>query len=202
MPANAQSAAVLTGGQSRRMGFDKAFASVNGRPLLQRTLDVLTPLSDDIFIVGFRPEYRHFDVAICPDSAPGSGPLGGIADALRAAEHDHVLVVACDMPFLNTTLLEAITREVRDYDVLVPIVDGQLQPLHAVYTKRCLPAIEGRLKRGDLKVTGFYRDVRVRGLGTDWLREFDPQLRSFTNMNTVAELESAQRAGESDDSCV
>lgn len=200
MPVKALSAAVLTGGQSRRMGFDKALAEIDGTPLLKRTLDVLRSISDDVFAVGFRPEYQGFGVPVHHDSAPERGPLGGIADALRVAEHEHVLVVACDMPFLSVNLLEALAGEPRDYDVLVPVADGGLQPLHAIYSGRCLAAISARLRRGDLRVTGFYADVRVRTLDSTWIRRHDPYLWSFVNTNTVADLEGARSANAVDGS--
>jgi molybdenum cofactor guanylyltransferase len=198
------SAAVLTGGASRRMGADKAMVDVAGVTLLERTLAPLRALAEDIMIVGARPDYARFGVRLVDDDFPGLGPLGGLATALRVARHEHTLVVACDMPLLSVALLRAMAAEPRDYDVLVPLLAGarrarahdetvQPQPLHAIYARRCLSAILPRLEAGQLRVVDVLDDLAVRWLDTTWLQRFDPRLRSALNANTPAQLDEARR---------
>ena len=141
------SAAVLAGGQSSRMGRDKALLPLHegGPPLLRIVLDRLNLVARDVFVVATaRPEYETFGVPIVPDDFVGGGALAGIYAALRNASQQHCLIVACDMPFLSIALLESMARESRDYDVLVPLTPGQsrqrsdgliYQTLHAIYSK-------------------------------------------------------------------
>jgi molybdopterin-guanine dinucleotide biosynthesis protein A len=198
------SAAVLAGGQSRRMGQNKALLPIvdGGPPMLAIVLNRLRQVSDDLTIVANDAQpYEGFGLRIVPDLLPGSGALGGIQAALAAADHEHCLVVACDMPFLNVELLQRMASEPRDFDVLVPLLAGQskqgkgglvYQTLHAIYGKACAPAIEARIRQGDRRVIGFFDDVRVRTIAEDEVRKIDPGLRSFFNANTPEALAEAR----------
>jgi molybdopterin-guanine dinucleotide biosynthesis protein A len=185
------------------MGQDKALMDLHGKPLLgwviERLREVNPPIGE-IFIVGDRPAYHQFGVPVLADAYPGTGALGGIASAIARSSTPHVFVTACDMPFLSVRLLRAMLSVDRDYDVLVPRTtldrdaggfDPSFEPLHAVYGKRCMPAIQERLQRGELKVTGFFNEVELRTLEETWLRQFDPTLRSFLNLNRVDDFISA-----------
>ncbi len=197
------SAAVLAGGQSRRMGADKAFLPIvdGGAPMLSIVLERLRTLSDDVTIIANgRERFEPFGARVTPDLHPETGALGGIHAAVSQAKHDHCLVVACDMPFLNIELLHWMSRQRRNYDVLVPSIPGEssqggdgvvFQTLHAIYGKGCLPAIEARLKRGDRRVVGFFPEVRVRTIDANDVMLRDPALRSFFNANTPAALATA-----------
>lgn len=198
------SAAVLAGGQSRRMGQNKALLPLvdGGAPMLAIVLGLLREVAADLTIVANdRASYEKFGVLIVPDKYPGSGALGGIQAALGAARQEHCLVVACDMPLLNLALLRRLAGEPRDYDVLAPFLPGEskqsrggmvYQTLHAIYSKGCLPAIEARLALGDRRVIGFFEDVRVRTIGVEELRCWDPDLTSFFNANTPEALSEAR----------
>lgn len=191
------SVAILAGGRSRRMGQDKALLLFLGRPLIARVIETAKTLSDDLFIVASdRPAYARFGVPLEPDRFPDAGSLGGIYSGISRARHDACLVVACDMPFLNRRLLEHMARVERAYDVLVPALAAErsdqgagetLETLHAIYTKRCLGAIERRLRAGRYKITGFFDDVRVQRIPEDEVRRLDPELLSFFNANTPEE---------------
>jgi molybdenum cofactor guanylyltransferase len=199
------SAAVLTGGASRRMGADKATLEIAGVTLLDRTLAVLRRVSNDVTIVGARTAYARPGVRMVADDYPGAGPLGGIATALSAARYERTLVVACDMPLLSVTLLRAMAAEPPEVDALVPLLSNgpqrqpqpQPQPLHAVYARRCLPAVVARLESGKLSVVEMLDDLSVRWLHDTWVRRFDPLLRSAHNANTLAQLEEARQLLES-----
>lgn len=191
------SAAVLTGGQSRRMGTDKALLTLGDRTMLERVLAVVSALSDDVFLVGDRPAYRTLGVRVVADDHPGAGPLGAIATALRRARYDRVLVVACDMPCLSPEVLQAMAAVDADADAIVPVTPAArsdqggsqtYETLHAMYRRSCLPAIERRITAGDLKIAGLLDDVRVMVLDEHWLRQHDPDLRSFENVNTPEDI--------------
>lgn len=124
--------------------------------------------NDDLFVVpGYRREADRF---------PGAAALGGILTAIAAARHDRVLVVGCDMPFLSVELLAGLLE--REGDVVVPRIGGYPEPLHAVYSKACLGPIEQRVRAGQLKIAGFFGDVRVAYV------DVEPGHRSFRNVNT------------------
>jgi molybdopterin-guanine dinucleotide biosynthesis protein A len=196
----AVSVAVLAGGQSRRMGQDKAFLPVGGRPVVERVVERVAPLSDDLLLIAnTRAPYSHLAGRLVSDVYPGQGPLGGIYTALQAARHEHCLVVACDMPFLNPGLLRYLIGLVGPaglsaaYDVVIPRVEEFPETLHAVYGKRCLEPIQRRLLAGQLKIVGFFDEVRVRYVERDDVARFDPEFRSFLNMNTPFDWERVQR---------
>jgi molybdopterin-guanine dinucleotide biosynthesis protein A len=197
------SAAVLAGGRSRRMGADKAFLPLveGGRPMLALVLDRLRDVADDVMVVANdRERFAEFGARIVPDVHADIGTLGGIHSAVSHATHDHCLVVACDMPFLNPGLLQRMAAEPRDYDVLVPVVPGESrqgveggvrQTLHAIYSTRCRPAIEERIRSGKHQVIGFFGAVRVRPLDLAEITRWDPALLSFFNANTPEALAQA-----------
>ncbi|MCX7622830.1 MAG: molybdenum cofactor guanylyltransferase [Thermomicrobium sp.] len=194
------SIALLAGGQSRRMGRDKALLDFLGEPLLARVIRRVRPLTDDLFVVATdRPAYASFGVPVVPDRVPGCGPLGGIYTALVQARHEYCVVLSCDLPFVSPGLLGALLTMPRDYDVLVPVRaertgqggDETLETLHAIYAKRCLPAIERCLAEGHYKIVSFFPEVRVRLVDETQLRPYDPDLASFMNTNTPEAYERA-----------
>jgi molybdopterin-guanine dinucleotide biosynthesis protein A len=186
------SGAILAGGQSRRMGSDKAALLLQGEPLLLRTVRLLRTITPDIAIIG-PPERAALapDVPILPDRWPQQGPLGGIATALRALTGEAVLVVGCDMPFLNSALLRSLISLAPAYDAVAVRTDGEAHPLHAVYQRRCLPALESQLLAGDLKVQRFLSQLAVRFVEGEELERFDPQHLSTFNANTPEEWAQA-----------
>ncbi len=192
------SVAVLAGGQSKRMGRDKAFLEVSGRPVIEQVLDQVRPLTDDLFISANAPEkYTPLGLPIVPDIYPDKAALGGLYSVIRAARYDHVLVVACDMPFLNVALLQHLVDLAPTADVVVPLINPpQPETLHAVYSKNCLPAIEQRLLANQLRVIGFFEDVSVRYIERDEVGRFDPQFQSFINMNTPEDWAKVQEIAQ------
>ena len=186
------SAIVLAGGQSRRLGQDKSLLLVEGRPLLARTVDRLAALSDDLVVVTNALE-RYEDLALparlVPDEQPGLGALMGVYSGLKEVRHSHALAVACDMPFLNLPLLRYMASLAGEYDVVIPRLDDLLEPLHAIYGRSCLPAMEERLAQGRRRIVGFYGAVRVRYVDRPEIERFDPEHLSFLNVNTPDDWE-------------
>ncbi|MER3436326.1 MAG: molybdenum cofactor guanylyltransferase [Chloroflexota bacterium] len=193
------SAAVLAGGKSSRMGTDKALVPLapGGPAMLELVLGVLRPVASDLVIVASdRPAYGRFGVPVVPDRFSGAGVLGGIATALSYAQHDRCLVVACDMPLINPELLRFLVGIDPAADAVVPRTrarsrqggDVTFQPLHAVYHRRCLPAIERALSGRRLSAIAFLADVHVRFVGELVLRAIDPELRSLMSVDTPERL--------------
>ena len=127
------------------------------------------------------------------DIYPGKAALGGVYSALETAHHNHVLVVACDMPFLNVDLLQYMIGLAPTADVIIPSIEPpQPEPLPAVYSKNCLPAIKSRLLANQLRIVDFFDDVSVRYVERDEVAKFDPDFYSFVNMNTPEDWRRVQ----------
>ena len=183
------SAVILAVGQSRRMGQDKALIEFEGKPLIGRVIDPLRELSDDVLIVSNRAgAYAALEARIVPDFDPPCGPLGGIAAGLLAARHDLAIIVACDMPFLDTRLLRSLIDRAADADGAVMQTGDQLEPLHAVYRRTCLASINRHIATGDRRVISFFDDVRVVTVPEAEWRTIDPAGRSIANLNTPDDL--------------
>ena len=187
---------VLAGGMSRRLGRDKATEIVGGEPLIRRVIGRLSSVIGQLVVV-VNDRERAAMLAL-PDSAkvavdiyPGKGSLGGIFAGLSAAYGAWGVVVACDMPFVNAGLF-AHMLDLRDgFDAVVPHLDGRPEPTHAIYSKECLPYIQSRLERDELKIAGFFDEVRVRFVREEEIERLDPGKLSFFNINTQQDLDRA-----------
>jgi molybdopterin-guanine dinucleotide biosynthesis protein A len=189
------SAVVLAGGQSSRLGRDKSFLLVDGQPLVVRTIQMLVTLSDDVVIVTNHPAPYGplaLPARLVPDERPGEGALMGLYSGLKAARHPHALVVACDMPFLNLSLLRHMLHLAEGCDVVIPRVDGWLEPLHAIYSKACLLPIDRLLAQGKRQIIAFFPKVRVCYVEEEAVNRFDPNHLSFVNVNTEEDWQRVQ----------
>jgi molybdenum cofactor guanylyltransferase len=197
------SGVILAGGKSRRMGGSpKALLPFGGRPLIEHITETLRSVLPDCLVVTNTPElYRSLGLPVVGDVFPDGGSLGGIYSGLRAASGDAALCVACDMPFLSAPLVAHLAGRAAEADVVIPEAAGELQTLHAVYGKACLPAMERRLLAGQLKIVGFFDDVRVLRVPTEVVERFADPAIAFMNLNTPEDLARArtlwgrQRAG-------
>lgn len=185
------SAAIMAGGKSRRMGQDKAWIELDGEPLIRRVANVLAQVADEVIVVANDPRYQTLGLRVVPDRYPEGGALGGIATGVSAATFDRVLVAACDMPFLLAEVWRVLLDHRYEADVVIPKIGGELETLHALYTKACVAPMERALAAGKMRVISFFDEVRVQPIEERELRIADPTLRSFTNVNTPEELASA-----------
>lgn len=191
-------AVILAGGQSRRLGRDKAVEPFGGEPLIRRVIrlaseavsacQVMVVVADEARAAALPLNDNHLTAV---DLFPDCGSLGGIYTGLNASSSEWSLVTACDMPFLSAPLLAHMVSLRDGVDAVVPVVDGRPEPTHALYTRRCLPAIETRLRAGQLKISGFFDDVAVHYVPESDIRRFDPDLLSFFNINRPEDLSRA-----------
>lgn len=185
------SAAILAGGRARRLGGrDKATLSIGRSTILERQLALLHPLVDRMLIVD-RDAGRARGVAasavpVVADLRPGTGPLGAIYTAITRAESPHVLVVACDLPFLTAPFLAKLMADGRHADVVLPRTADGYHPLCAAYSARAGAVFDAQLDRGVRKVTDaiFDSDLAVRQLDPDELAPYDPDGTLLFNINT------------------
>ncbi len=187
------SGAVLAGGRGRRLGESKAGVRLGDTTLLRRAIATMRKVSDDVLVAGGDFAAGEADCVFATDPFPNAGSLGGIYAALRRCRFEHCLVVACDMPFLQTHLLSYLADLAPGYDVVMPEHGGRLEPLHAVYGRACLPSIERLLNSGQRKILDFLPEIRLRRVAEVELRRFDPNLNSFFNINWPADLATARQ---------
>jgi len=193
------SVAIVAGGRSSRMGRDKSFVLLHGKPMIEHVVACVSVLPvESILLIANRPDdYAYLCLPTYPDVFPGKGALGGIFSAVHHSPCEYTLVVGCDMPYLSDALLRymasLLDERAGPYDVIVPVHDGHPQGLHAIYRKTCLAPIQADLEAGRLKVIGFYGVVRVRYIQPAEYHDLDPQGRSFQNINTPEELERANQ---------
>lgn len=191
---------IQAGGQSARMGENKALKPFLGRPLVQRVMERLAPVADEILLTTNQPEeFVFLNLPLFTDIKPGRGPLGGLYTALVSAKYPSVAVVACDMPFASAPLLVAAAGLlVQDkVDVVIAQAAEGFEPLHAVYRREtCIPAIESAMDADQWRVISWFPQVKLRKLTPDELKRYDPESLAFWNVNTPEEfLKAEQRAG-------
>ncbi len=174
---------ILAGGESRRMGRPKALLPIGDTTLIEAVTARLREACPEILIVTNTPElYRHLEIRMVPDALPGRQSLVGIFTGVLHTGGP-AFVCGCDMPFLNPTLIRYLGSLAEGVDVVIPRHGGDYEPLHAVYTLACLEPIRRCAKRRG-RNTGFLDEVRVRVVEVEELCRFDPDLRSFVNVNT------------------
>jgi molybdopterin-guanine dinucleotide biosynthesis protein A len=187
---------IQAGGQSSRMGEDKALKLFLGRPLIQRVINRMMPIADEIIVTTNRPaEYEFLSLRLVPDLKPGRGALGGLYTAIASATSPLVAVVACDMPFASPMLFEGALKLMveEDADVVIAKIDEGYEPLHALYRREtCLPAIESAIDADQWKVISWFPQVKVRTLTSDEVKLFDPSGLCFWNLNTPEDFIEAE----------
>jgi molybdopterin-guanine dinucleotide biosynthesis protein A len=184
---------IQAGGQSQRMGSDKALVQLAGKPIIEHILERIEGLGNEVLITTNKPEaYTYLGIRLESDSIPGAGSLAGLQTALGASRYPHTLVLACDMPFVSRSLLEYMIELIPSADIIVPQRQGFIEPMHAIYSQICLPPIEAALRVGDTRVISFYDQVKVRTIDELELARFDPQGMSFFNINTPEDLNLAE----------
>ena len=191
------SLAVLAGGNSRRMGQDKALKLFLGKPLILHVIERLGPLSEDVFIVVNQSKnYLFLDLPLHPDVMPGYGPLGGVFTSLTVATNPLVAVVGCDMPFTCLPLFE-YERDIMEntgVDVVIPSTPQGLEPLHAIYRREtCLPFIRSAMEAGERRIISWFDNVHIHILSSEETETYTPQYKAFINLNTEEELRKAEQ---------
>lgn len=190
---------VQAGGKSTRMGGrPKALLEVGGTRIIDRVVKVLREVADEVLVVTNTPDlYASLGLPMVPDAFAQGGSLGGIYSGLRAAAGGAAFTVACDMPFLTREVAALVVERAGQADVVIPEIAGRLETLHASYGRACLPYMEARLRTGELRITGFFDQVRVLRIGAAEVARFRDPAVAFMNVNTPDELAEARRLAAS-----
>jgi len=180
---------ILAGGSSSRLGQDKAFIDICGLSLVERVVHRLREVVDEILLVTDRPQaFSFLGLATTPDLYSGVGVLGGLHAGLSVARTAYVLAVGCDMPFLRPSLLRYLLSLRTEADVVMPRIDGYHEPLHAVYSKVCLPHLERAIQTKRRRILHALDGLSVRYVERAAIEPYDPELRSFFNVNKPEDL--------------
>jgi len=190
------SSVILAGGKSKRFGKNKAFLKIGGRILIDQIVEKMGRLSNEIIIVtnilkkfDYLPKkFDYLNVKLIKDIIQYKGSLGGIYSGLLFAKNNSIFVVACDMPFLNIPLLKYIISFFQDYDVVIPKINNFFEPLHAIYSKKCIKPIKRLIDENNLKIIDFFKDVNVKFVKKNEIEKFDPDFLSIFNINTLEDL--------------
>lgn len=190
-------AAILAGGRGIRLGMNKARLKIGGKLVLDHTTDCLREMFPEIIVIlqaGDRAERAIglADVRVVTDVLPSDGPLVGIYTALAHLSTPYVFVMACDMPYPNMELVRLLLSEAEGREVVVPRMRDHLEPLFAVYSRDLLNKVRAFLDQGRLKIPDLIEELDVRYVEEDEVAACDPEFRSFFNINTIEDLESAQ----------
>jgi molybdopterin-guanine dinucleotide biosynthesis protein A len=190
---------ILVGGASQRMGRNKAFLELNGRALINLVIDRMAQICAEVLVVaGDARPYGSLGVPVVVDRFHGVGVLGGLHAGIEAATHELTIAVGCDMPFLNPDLLRAFAIWATGFDVVVLRQGENVEPLHAAYRRTCIPPMESVIRADQRRVISFFPRVRVRYVTTEDVTPFDPDLRSFRNVNTPEEWETVRMECQQD----
>jgi molybdopterin-guanine dinucleotide biosynthesis protein A len=187
---------ILAGGRGSRLGgVDKAALDLNGKALLEHVLAAAAPLATEVLVVA--NDDRLTDdprFTVLRDPEPHAGVLPALLVSLDTATSPLMLLLACDMPFVCSYLVEHLAQLAPGRDVVMPRVDGYDQPMHAIYrVATCRTAVRAALDRGDRRMISFLDDVKIVQVDEPELRQFDPDLRSFFNVNTPDDLDTARQ---------
>jgi molybdopterin-guanine dinucleotide biosynthesis protein A len=196
MPGLVSHAAIIAGGASRRMGSCKALLDFQGQPLIAHVAGVLRPLFKDVVIVSADEAVaRAARLPAIPDIFSGKGPLGGVHAALEYSGAT-TFCVACDLPFLQPDVIRFLCENFSECDVLAPRVHTRMEPLHAVYAPSCLPTLQTALQNERVpRVEKVLAPLRLCFIEENELRQFDPDLKFLTNLNTPEEARAAGISG-------
>ena len=190
---------ILSGGLNTRFdGVNKALAPVGGRRIIDWLLEVFSDIFDETILVTNHPEqFLQYDLTIVTDVFEQRSSLTGIHSGLFYARNPYAFFSACDTPFLKKELIEFLIRNIEpNIDIIMPQTTAGFEPLCAVYSKRCLKSAEDHLKANKLKIQWALRSHRTKTIAENDLRQVDPELVSFFNINTPQDLETAEKIAE------
>jgi len=184
---------ILLGGKSSRYGSNKAFVELDGVRLVERVAAVMKSIFQRVILLTNTPdEYSYLQLPMVEDLIKGLGPMGGIYTGLMTLQDEAGFFVACDMPFLNSKLIRRMVEARGDFDAVVPRMDWMLEPLHALYSKKCLPVIREAIGHDEHQILKCFARMRVRYMDEEELRLWDQDLRSFFNVNKPQDLPEAR----------
>ena len=182
---------MLAGGRSTRMGRDKGLCLLDGKPLASYGLDTLQQVCDEILISANEPGYEAFGFAVVKDKYSGIGPIAGIFTSLSASKTTHNIIISCDMPMLNKSLLKLLVDESPGYDAVVPFFNGLPEPLAAYYRRDVRDVFHESILEGRYKLQEALSRIKTKRIDVAGESRQLPK-DMFLNLNTMSDLESLE----------
>jgi FdhD protein len=189
---------ILAGGESKRMGSNKALLEVAGSPIIARTYRILSALFHEVIVVTNTPEiYAFLPCRKVPDIFPGCGSVAGLHSGLFHSHSAHSFVTACDMPFLDPAIVRSLCDiHSSGYDALIPFSEGGQEPLHAVYSSACKDVFEKAIQAGERKILDILGSMNTRLMPFEEVQRVGGRTSSFLNVNTPEEYERIRTVRE------
>jgi len=192
------SGVILSGGKNSRFGSNKALIEINGKRIIDNLVANFKETFDEVIIVTNSPEeYLYLDTILVSDIYKDCGSLGGLFSGLYYADNSYIFVSACDMPFVKNNIIKHLLLFIGKYDVIVPKINGEYEPLFAIYSKKCLPFMERLIKNKDFKIINFFGKVKLKEVTETEIALLDPEFKAFVNINTKEELKKHIRYEQS-----
>jgi len=184
---------ITSGGKSRRFKEDKSLYLYRGKPLIQHVYDILSAIFPSVCVIADdASKYSFLKTDVIADLVKGFGPQGGLLTALSHAETERIFFCGCDMPNISVGLVNHLVELSSEYDVVVPVVPKGYDPLHAVYSKRCLKHVKESMKSGKRKIIAFYPFVKVREVTVEEIRQFGDWEKMLFNINYKHEVAASR----------
>ena len=177
---------ILAGGQSTRMGTDKALIQINGKTLLENAIDICKPNCQTIIISSNNTGHELFGYEIIPDEIKNCGPLGGIYSCLKKSETEWNFILSVDAAFVTADFVQFLDSEIGDFDAVVPVHQNGKEPLVAMYHKRCIPVIWNQIELKDFKMHHLFNTLNIKFADSqNWIQNY-PEI--FRNLNRPEDL--------------
>lgn len=191
---------VLVGGESRRMGENKASVDLAGKALVERVLDVVRPLFSELYIGAHEESVsgKAYGLPVIVDTLPGRGPALGVCAALDKVSLEKVFIISCDLPMLSARVIEYLATLTEGYDAVVPMIEGRIQTTCAIYSRACLAPLEEQVssnEKGARGLTRFLKEtegLKVRYVTEEELKSIEDSVESFADVDTPEDLEEAK----------
>ncbi len=188
---------VLAGGQSKRMGKDKAFLEIKGKSFLKNVLESVSQYCFQIVIVGNKEKDLYLreargissEVEFKKDIYPYEGPLNGIISALDSIKGDIVFIATCDTPLLISNIIPYLESKLDGFDAVIPVIKGKFQPLNTIYKREALERAVDLFKKGERSLFSFIKSINTLYLSHNEVKKVDPELQSYWSINTPVEYE-------------
>ena len=186
---------ILAGGKSKRYGSNKALANIKNKTLIEIIIDKVKNSFTKVYVVGNEEIDYSFlkGVTLLKDLIPGKGPLGGLYTGLKYSDSKYNFVVGCDMPNLTIKYFKFILSLDKKYEVLVPCYNGYIEPLAGIYSKSCITAIKNSLINNELKIKSFYKQIKLKILTEESIRDIGDPAYLFYNINYKVDIKQISK---------
>jgi molybdenum cofactor guanylyltransferase len=177
---------ILSGGQSTRMGTDKALLQIDGKTLLERAIEIFKPVCKKMVISSNNPEHEKYGYQIIPDEIKNCGPLSGIYSCLKKSDTDWNFIISVDAAFVTQDFVEFLISETGDFEAIIPVHKNGKEPLVALYHKNCVSVIQEKIELKDFKMQHLLNELNTKFIDVDsWIIKY-PEL--FHNINRPEDL--------------